>query len=279
MLARAPFVINGTVCGFAAALLVLWSPAGDRVVVAEEPPVCQPGAFRQAPNHAFGERESLSFVVRWGVLKAGKAVLAVEGVDPVQKRPAYHLSMDIRSAGITDTLHPYSDRTDAWLDRDSLSTVRYIKHVRESHYEVVETVDFDQACGRFQKHEHRIDKHTIEDRSGPIPANTLDTYGALFYLRTLPLALGGRYDLELFTGDKVLPVTAVVRRKARIKVPAGRFDCFLIEPVLREASAFAKLKQIQWWFTTDDRHLPVRIRMEVAVGHMVANLDRIEAQP
>lgn len=235
---------------------------------------CRPAAWRQAAaNHAFAEHERLSFVVHWGLVKAGKAILAVEGVETIQGRPAYHLSMDIHSAGVTSAFHHYSDRTDSWLDRESLTTLRYLKRVREGRYQDDETVDFDPPCQRFQKKENRIDKQMITSLEGRILPDTLDTYGALFYLRTLPLAVGEHYDIELFTGDKVLSVTAIVKKKERIKTAAGKFDCFLVEPTVRDHSvAGGKLKQIQWWYTTDERHLPIRIRMEVKVGHIAADL-------
>ena len=205
---------------------------------------CRAVPWRQAANHAFGEHEKLSFEVHWGLVKAGKAFLAVEGIEEIQGRPAFHLSMDIRSAGITDVFHPYHDRTDSWLDRDSLTTTRYLKQVQESHYQENETVDFDPPCQRFQKQENRIDKQKITHRVGRILPNTLDTYGALFYLRTQPLAVGQRYDLELFTGDQALPVTAIVKRKESIKTGAGRFECFLVEPTVRDPSvAGGKVKQ------------------------------------
>jgi hypothetical protein len=197
-------------------------------------------------------------------------------MEPLNGRSAYHLSMDIKAAGMTGSLHPYHDRTDSWLDRDSLTTLRYVKQVRESHYQEDETVELDQACQLFKRHENRIDKKEVTDKQGSMPPYALDTYGALFYLRTLPLAVGDHYDLELFTGDKTLSVSAVVKKKERLKVGAGRFDCFLVEPKLRDAgSVGGKIKQIQWWFSVDEQHVPVKIRMEVAVGHIVAELAKI----
>src|SRR5579872_1168881 len=136
--------------------------------IADETDACQPIPWRQTVNHAFEEHEKLSFTVHWGLVKAGRAVLAVEGVDEIRGRPAYHLSMDIRSAGVTDIFHPYRDRTDSWLDRDSLTTTHYLKHVRESHYQNDETVDMDQSCQRFQKQENRIDKQKVTHLQGRI---------------------------------------------------------------------------------------------------------------
>ena len=56
-------------------------------------------------------------------------------------------------------------------------------------------------------------------------------------------------------------------------MPAGTFDCFLVEPQLRTPGMFiAKGKKLQVWLTADDRHMPVRMRTEVFFGHVVADL-------
>src|SRR4051812_35682088 len=56
----------------------------------KDSPSCQPARWRQAANRSFRERERWSFGVRWGAIRAGEALLAVEGVEPVRGRPAYH---------------------------------------------------------------------------------------------------------------------------------------------------------------------------------------------
>jgi hypothetical protein len=57
----------------------------------------------------------------------------------------------------------------------------------------------------------------MDTKSGPLPADTLDMIGALFYLRTLPLAPGKTFALNLFIGDKAVPATAQVAQPKRCK--------------------------------------------------------------
>jgi hypothetical protein len=248
-------------------ILLFHSQAGT-----DETSPCSSRPWRQIANPAFPENEKLTYKVDWEFVKAGKAVLLVNGVEQIKGRPSYHISMDIRTSGLTSDLHRYTDHTDTWLDRDALVTLRYAQSVREKNYKDDEKVDFDQACGRFQRHENRLDKKLAEDGRGDIPPDTLDFYGALFFLRTQPLAVGQRYFLALYGGGKVIPVTAVVKKKEKLRTAAGKFVCFRIEPTTENRAAAKKIKQLRWWLSADSRHLPVRIRMQAAVGHISADL-------
>jgi hypothetical protein len=251
---------------------------GAKPAAARKPPPpppaqeCAPPVWRTAANSAFGEQERFRFDVRWGLIKAGQATLAVEGVEAIRKRPAYHLSMDIQATGMTGSVHPYRDRTDSWLDKASLTALLSRHSIRESHYQADETTVFDWSCRRFHKRTLRLDKATREDKDGPLPPDVLDIYGALYYLRTLPLKSGASFELALFAGDKVFPVTAQVVGEERVKVAAGKFNCYRIEIKTGDPAAAAKVRGIQWWVSADEAHRPVRIRMDVAIGHITADL-------
>jgi hypothetical protein len=248
-------------------------------IAPHNPDACKPAGWRNAPNNAFGEHETWPFSVHWGLVTAGKATLAVEGVETIRQRPAYHISMDITATGTTASLHPFRDRTDSWLDKASLTTLLLRHSVRESHYQADETALLDQPCRQFKQRSERLDKDTSHFKQGPLPPDALDVYGALFYLRTLPLAVGEAYELGLFAGGRAVPVTATVSKQDTLNVGAGRFQCFLIEVTTRDPQAAKKLQHIRWWVSTDAAHTPVRIRMDVVVGHVTADLEKLADSP
>ena len=92
-------------------------------------------------------------------------------------------------------------------------------------------------------------------------------------MRTLPLAVGQSYTLDVLSGDKIWPLVVLVKRRETVKVTGGRFDCFVLEPVLRQPGIFVtKGKKVEVWITADERRMPVRMRSEVAIGHVAAEL-------
>ena len=108
-----------------------------------------------------------------------------------------------------------------------------------------------------------------------ITEGSFDPLSIFYWSRFPPLAVGGRLQRPVTDGKKhVLGVAHVVRRE-RIRVPAGSFDTFLIEPDLRhvggvfEKSPDAKL---QLWVTADRRRLPVKLKSKVVVGSFTGEL-------
>ena len=205
-------------------------------------------------------------------------MISVQGVEPVEGRQTYRLRMELRSTGLTASIHQFSEVTETWLDQGSLTTLRYTRQARESKYAQDETVLLDQTCRRFCRHKHRLDKEKTEMHQGRLPGPTLDILGYLFYLRTLPLKEGQTYDLSLLSGDNVWPVTVRVTRRTKISSPAGWFETFFLEPKLREKPKGLKLRELQVWISADERRIPVRLRMELGIGHITAELQSIETR-
>jgi Protein of unknown function (DUF3108) len=234
---------------------------------------CESSAWRVTGGAPLPKSEELNFVLRWGIVTAGRATLTIRSTETVAGRFAYHISSFARSTGLVDTFYTVQDHSDAWLDVQSLTTLRYEKNVREGSYRIQENADFDQPCRRFVQHSYRFDKKRSEEREGRLPPNAMDVFGSLYYLRTVPLAAGQTYTLDVLSGDKLWPMTVLVAKRETIKVSAGTFDCFRLEPHLRAPGIFVtKGKKVEVWITADERRMPVRMRSEVVIGHVAAEL-------
>jgi hypothetical protein len=229
--------------------------------------------WRQGGETTFHVGENLKFVVKWGVVTAGFSTLTIPDLERIDGRPAYHLLSEARSTGVAETFYKVRDRNESWVDTASFTTVRYQKTIREGRYRVNETGVIDQILGRYVVSVYRADKNTYENREGEVPPHTLDILGSLYYVRTLPMEVGKSFTIDVFSGKRVYPLEVNVRARQTIRVPAGRFDCFLVEPQLREPGIFvSKGRKLQVWLTADEHRTPVRMRSEVAIGHVSAEL-------
>ncbi len=237
--------------------------------------LCASTALPEQTRPVLPEHEELSFVLRWGIVTGGHATLSIQGIEMYQGKPAYHLTSYAHSTGVVDTLYQVEDHSDAWVDTGTLVTFRYQKIVKEGKYHLQEGADFDPASGHFYQQSYRFDKKRCELREGPLPPDTRDVFGSLYYLRTLPMEVGQTYTINVLSGDKLWPMVVKVKKREKVKVRAGKFDCFLVEPALKQPGIFvAKGKKVEVWLTADDRRMPVRMRSEVAIGHVAAELER-----
>jgi hypothetical protein len=236
--------------------------------------------WRSEPNTAFGLGEDFHYVVKWGILVAGSSSLSIPEMIDVDQRPTYHIISEAHSGGVAGAFFKVEDHNDVWLDQGALITVRYEKRIHEGKYQIEETSLLDQPRRRWKTRSYRLDKNTYEEKEGDLPPNALDSFGSLYYVRTLPLEVGQTYTIDVHSGDKVYPLTVNVLKREKVKVPAGKFDCLLVEPFLRGPGIFiSKGKKLQVWLTADERRIPVRMRSEIIIGHVSAELIDYQVGP
>jgi hypothetical protein len=229
--------------------------------------------IRPAIQIPFAGGENFKFVIRWGAVTGGYSTLTVQEPDSIAGKKALHLVSEAHSTGLVNKIYPVNDRNEAWLDTDGFSSLRYEKHIREGNYHVHEIVVLDQVLHKFFRNEWREGRAQPEWSEGAIPPNVLDIYGSLYYVRCLPLEVGKSFTMDVQSGEKVWPLVVQVKKRQTVKVKAGKFDCFLVEPILRQPGIFiSKGKKMEVWLTADERHIPVLMRAEVFIGHVSAEL-------
>ena len=230
---------------------------------------------------AFREGEDLTFAIRWGVITGGYATLTVPSVDLIDGQPAYHILSEAHSTGAVEAFFKVRDRNEAWMDTATPRSLRYSKKIHEGKYSVDEVVDLDQTARTFHETEIRHDKNDAkEEKKGAIPANVLDVLSSLYYIRSQDLEVGKSFTVDVHSGDKTFPLLVNVKKLEKVKVKAGKFLCYRVEPVLREPGIFiSKGKKLEVWMTADARHMPVLMRSEIFIGHVSAELVKQTSHP
>jgi len=63
-----------------------------------------------------------------------------------------------------------------------------------------------------------------------------------------------------------------VIRRERVEVPAGKFDCVVVEPVLKSEGIFKSKGEMMVWISDDDRRIPVQVKSKVPIGSISVSL-------
>jgi hypothetical protein len=236
------------------------------------------GRARAEYRPAFQEGENLTFAVRWGVITGGYATLGVPSIDLIGQDHAYHILSEARSTGVVETFYKVRDKNEAWMDTATPRSLRYSKKILEGKYSVDQVVDLDQTARTFHLTEIRHDKNDAkEEKKGETTANVLDVLSSLYYIRSLPLEVGKSFTIDVQSGEKTWPLVVNVKKLEKVKVKAGKFLCYRVEPVLRERGIFiSKGKKLEVWLTADARHMPVLMRSEIFIGHVSAELVKMQ---
>jgi hypothetical protein len=210
----------------------------------------------------FGEGERLSFAIQYGLIYAGDATLEIRNIALLDGVKTYHVISSTRTNKAFDLIFKVRDRVESFVDYDNLFSLRFEKHLREGRFKRDEKVLFDQK-------NHIA---TFKDKQITIPPNTHDFLSALYYVRTLPLEVGQAIAMANHTGGKNYPIYVKALRRERVTVPAGEFDCIVVEPVLQTTSIFEHKGKLTIWLTDDTVRMPVLMRSKVVIGAFEAVL-------
>jgi len=74
------------------------------------------------------------------------------------------------------------------------------------------------------------------------------------------------------SGRKIYPLAVKVERREQVEVPAGTFDCFVVEPMLQAGGLFKHEGRIWVWLTADQKKMPVLMKTKVIIGTVDAKL-------
>lgn len=221
-------------------------------------------------NNAWQTGEQLTYQVKYGFFRAGTSVFAVEGEETLNGRRVVKFSSNITSSPgfffrINDTARSFSDAS-------SLMTYRYEKIQRGQEENSTNITVFNHGARSAQRTE---DGHA----HAPIPMvpNSIDVLGAIYYVRTQAMRVGQVLKFPVHDGKRDYGMEVTVRKAERITVPAGTFDCLMIEPRLRQADGTIRKKgQMTLWVTNDARKIPVQIRIQLGFGSLTASLQTMQ---
>lgn len=221
--------------------------------------------FRKNTNNAFRDGEKLTFDVKYGFVTAGIATFEIPKIKKISGRDAYHVTFEVNTVPTFDTFFKVRDRYETYIDVEGMFPWRFEQHIREGSYSRDFSAFFDQRKGKA-----KTSKGEFE-----IPKYVNDIVSAFFYARTLDyskMKVGDKVNLQNFYKDKVYDLDVVYHGKETIEVDAGKFECIIVEPLVKEGGLFKSEGSIMLWMTNDDAKMPVRVKTKVVVGAIDADL-------
>jgi hypothetical protein len=211
----------------------------------------------------FGPGELLEFSIDYGIINAGGATMEIGEVRRISGRPCFDIRTEARSNSVFSKVYKVWDRSQTFLDTQDLVPWRYEKHQREGTYKKDMLIKFDRV------------RHVASYENGDqvkIHPYAQDELSAFYYLRAVPLEVGRDVYVDTHTNRKNYPLKVLVHRRETITVPAGTFDCYVIEPVMREGGIFTAKGKLTVWITADEKRMPVLLRTKIVVGSISATL-------
>lgn len=244
-----------------AALLAAFSSC-----VAATPTIGPSGEVTVPP---FGPGESFTFELKYGFISAGTAVLAIPEVVEHRGRECYHIVSVAESNDFISVFFPVRDVAESYLDTRDLVSRRFEKRISEGDYRSYDLVVMDHDRGVA----------IYPERGGqvvPLSLDAQDILSSLYYVRLMDLEVGRPLYIENHADRKNYPLKIRVLGRERVNVPAGTFDCVIVEPVMRTSGLFSQKGSLKVWLTDDQERMPVMMKSKVIIGSVAAMLTKHE---
>lgn len=222
--------------------------------------------------YPFERGEYLHFTVSYGIILAGYATIEVHDNTDYEGRDVFIFKTTAKSRKAFNWIFKVRDWTESYFDKKLAHTLRFVKELREGSYHVDIDIKYDHENKKayfFQERKGKKNKSAEID----IPEGVMDPLSSLFYIRTMDLKAGDEILIPSTDNMKTYDIKVIVHRIETIKVPAGKFKCFVVEPVMADGGVFKKDGKVTVWLTADERKMPVKMETKVYIGSIEAELD------
>ena len=226
---------------------------------------------------SFAAGEVATYSVAIGRFRIGEARLAIEGLETSGDSEVVQTTLSVEGGPPFFRLEMYLS---SWAETGTMRSVRFERKIREGPKRYRDRYVLDQESGTYTAERWSEDLEAFEpstaEPSGPMPADAIDEIAILYLVRTLPLEPGDEYLLERYFKPQSNPVVVRVLKREEIRVPAGRFQTIVVEPIIPELGAFQAKKKPRVWITDDERRIIVKLQTSAPVGPVALNLTNYE---
>ena len=246
--------------GAAAALVLVVAPLlGQDSARASLP------AVAAVPAVPFPVGERLTYGAKYGLFSVGRAVMEVMGIDTLRGVEVVHIQFRISGGALWYHL----DQTlESWVGRHDFLSRRFrsVQDERDRHrersYEIYPDSGFYREAGR--------------DTTFATVAEPLDDAAFLYWVRTLPLDVGKRYEYARYFRPDRNPVIIEVLGRERVSVAGKKWKAIVVRPKIPQGRGiFSERSETRIWLSDDARRIVLAIQSNFSFGQVTLKLKEL----
>ncbi len=206
--------------------------------------------------------ERLTYGAKYGIFSVGTAVMEVMGIDTLRGIEAVHMQFRISGGALWYHL----DQTlESWVGRRDFQSRRFrsVQDERDRHrehtYEIYPDSGFYRESGR--------------DTTFATVAQPLDDAAFLYWIRTVPLEIGKRYEYARYFRPDRNPVIIEVLGRERVGVAGKKWNAIVVRPKIPQGRGiFSERSETRIWLSDDARRIVLAIQSNFSFGQVTLKL-------
>lgn len=222
---------------------------------------------------AFKDGEWLKFRLHYSFLNASYATLHLTKKN-MGGRDLFHVVANGKTTGFASIFFKVDDTYQTYFTPKDIAPIKFKREVNEGGYTMDLEVDFD----------HKKQTAVLRDKKKDtlynfkIKKGVQDIVSAFYYLRNKvslsDLKVGDFTVISmLFDDDGVFPFKLEYLGKEMLNTKFGKVSCLKFRPYVQSGRVFEAQESITLWVSNDDNKIPIRIKADIAVGSIKADLD------
>lgn len=209
--------------------------------------------------------ERLVYDAKFGFIPVGTAELEVMGVDTLRGEETLHIQFRIRGGTF---FYKIDNVMDSWVGLYDFQSRRFVQDQHEGSWERYRAINIFPDSGFFRQED-------LPDTTFETVPEPLDDASFFYFVRTVDLLLGQRYEFDRYFRPDRNPVVLEIVARDTLDVPAGRFPTIVTQPTIKGGGILAEKAEANIWVSDDDRRIVVQIKSKFSFGSVTMRLKEV----
>jgi len=222
---------------------------------------------------AYGDGEWFKFKMSYsGWMKAGNATLTVKD-SKLGDKEVYHVVGKGWTTGMIKWFFKVKDRYESYFDKKTNMPYKFIRNIDEGGHTKDLEIDFDQENNKAYVNDKKHNKKSVIETK----PNIQDMVSTFYYLRnnldTSNLKIGDEVRIDMFFDEENYGFKLKYLGEETINTEFGKIRTLKFRPYVMAGRVFKEEESLTLWVSKDKNKLPLRIKADLAVGSLRADLE------
>ena len=222
------------------------------------------GTVAPAPPLAvpFTVGERLVYGARYGPFSVGTATMQVAGVDTVRGVETVHFVFLIDGGALWYHIH---QNLESWVGRHDFHSRRFLNQTEEKGKSWERKFDIYPDSGFYRE--------AGRDTTMPTVADPLDDAAFLYWIRTVRLEVGKRYEFNRYFRPERNPVIVEVLKREKVGAAGRKWNTIVVRPRIPNGGGiFAEKADARMWLSDDSVRVMIALQSNFSFGQVTLKL-------
>ncbi len=224
---------------------------------------------------AFQDGEWLKFRVYYGIFNASYATLEVNDAN-FNNKEVLHVVGKGKSTGLLHLFFKVDDNYETYIDKNNGLPYRFIRQIDEGGHTKDLQIDFNQELNMayvFNRKHNENKTFTTQD-------NVHDMLSSFYHIRNslngTKLVAGQEFNMNMFFDNENHNFKLKFLGREVLNTKFGKIATLKFRPYVMAGRVFKAEEALTLWITDDKNKMPIKIKAELAVGALNADLEEFK---